>query len=310
MSRVLVPNPARAWAGLHASTEVVQELAARYHLTGPIYWQYVWYMRSLVTGDWGVSPTTGRPVLSDLAFFFPATVELAMASIILSIIIGIPLGVLAAVYHNSKIDQSIRLFYLMGFSSPPFFVALVLLLILGYFFRILPVQGELSIGLSPPVRITGMYIVDSVLSGNWIDFWDSLSHIVMPAVALTLTYFGIITRVTRASVLETFEKDYIKASFAKGLGNMDVVLRHSLRNALIPTTTIIGLLLGWLLSGTVVIETIFLWPGVGYYAVQSIESFDFPVIMAITLLFTFGVVFANLAADIVYAILNPRIRLD
>jgi len=308
VSRVTVPNPARAWAGPHAPPQAIAALVARFHLHDPLYVQYFYYLRDLLTGNWGVSPSSGRPVLYDLQLFFPATAELAIAAIIITIIIGIPLGIVAALYQNKKIDHSIRLIYLAGFSSPPFFVALLFLFVFSYYFNIFPTNGQLSSNLIPPARHTGMYIVDSLITGNWVDLKDSLWHIVLPAAALALTYFGIVTRIMRSSMLEVFRKDFIRASFAKGLGARTVVLKHAVRNAMIPTTTVLGLLLGSLLGGTIVIETIFVWPGIGYYATQSIESLDFPSVMGITVLFTLGVVFANLIADILYGIIDPRIK--
>lgn len=309
LSRVFVPDPARAWAGLHASAVEVASYTKRYHLDAPLYVQYFYYMKGLFTGDWGVSATSGRLVINDIKFFFPATVELAIAALLITVILGIPLGALAAMYHERKLDHSIRVFYLAGFSSPPFFVAVILLLVFGFVFQIFPTRGELSTNLVAPTRITGMYIVDSLLTGNWIDFRDSVLHIILPATALALTYFGVITRVTRASMLEVLQKDFIRSSYAIGLARRTVVFKHALRNALIPTTTVIGLALGALLGGTIVIETIFEWPGIGYYATQAILNYDFPAIMGVTVLFTLGVVIANLAADILYAFLDPRIQI-
>jgi len=307
ISRVTVPNVARAWAGPRAGPQALAALSARYHLNDPVYIQYFYYMKDLVTGDWGISPTTGRPVLYDLKIFFPATVELAIAAVIITIIIGIPTGILAAIYHNKKIDHSIRFLYLAGFSSPPFLVGLVMLLLFAYIFKIFPTEGELSSSLAPPLRITGMFIVDSLLTGNWVDLRDSLWHIILPATALALTYFGVVTRITRSSMLEVLQKDFIRASYAKGLSKRSVIYKHAVRNAMIPTTTVLGLLLGALLSGTIVIETIFLWPGIGYYAVLSIESLNFPSVMGVTILFTISVILANLLADLLYAVIDPRI---
>jgi len=266
-------------------------------------------MGGLVTGDWGVSATSGRLVINDIGFFFPATIELALAALVITVVLGIPLGVLASVYHERKLDHSIRLFYLGGFSSPPFFVAVILLLLFGFIFQIFPTRGELSTSLIPPTRITGMYIVDSLITRNWVDFGDSIMHIILPATALALTYFGIITRVTRASMLDVLQKDFIRSSYAIGLSRRTVVFKHALRNALIPTTTVIGLALGALLGGTIVIETIFEWPGIGYYSTQAILNYDFPAIMGVTVLFTLGVVLANLASDVLYAFLDPRIQM-
>ena len=275
ISRVTVPDPARAWAGVHATPQAIAALAVRFHLKDPLYVQYVYYLRDLVTGNWGVSPTSGRPVLYDLQLFFPATAELADRGDNNHDHYRHPYRGNRRDVSKQKIDHSIRLIYLAGFSSPPFFVALLFLFVFSYYFNIFPTNGQLSSSLIPPARHTGMYIVDSLITGNWVDLKDSLWHIVMPATALALTYFGIVTRIMRSSMLEVFRKDFIRASYAKGLGARTVVLRHAVRNAMIPTTTVLGLLLGSLLGGTIVIETIFLWPGIGYYATQSIESLGF-----------------------------------
>jgi len=308
ISFVTVPNPVRAWAGPRATPGAIAALSARYHLHDPIYMQYYWYTVNLVTGNWGLVPSSGREVLSDIALFFPATLELAFTSLLIVILIGIPLGFLAATYRGRMPDHLIRFFYLGAYCSPPFFVALLMILIFGYTLRIFPTQGELSASLNFPAHITGMVIIDSLLTQNWPDFTDAVWHIVLPATSLSMLYFGIITRVTRASLLEILEKDFIRAAFAKGLGKRTVLLKHGLRNAMIPTVTILGVLLGGLLSGSVVIETIFQWPGIGLYLERSILSFDFPSIVGVAVLITLGVVTANLVADILYALIDPRIK--
>lgn len=309
LSRVLVANPARAWAGPKAPESVVAQIAASYHLNQPIPVQYFYYMRDILLGNWGHNPITGRAVIDEIGGYFPATLELAIAAFIITILLGIPLGMVAALRQDKKLDHGIRFFYLAGFSSPPFFVALVLLIIFGYYSGLLPTQGELSPFLTPPAHITGLYVIDSLIAGNWADLQDSILHLILPAAALALTYFGLVVRVTRASMLEVSQKEFVKVSFAKGLTKRTVVTRHILRNALISTTTILGLILGAMLGGTVVIETIFAWPGIGFYAVQAIESFDYPAVMGVTFVFTLGVVIANLIADIIYAYLNPKISL-
>jgi len=308
ISFVFVPDVARAWAGLRASPATLAALSQRYHLGDPIYVQYYYYMVNLLTGNWGTVPSSGKPVISEVGFFFPATVELALASIVITIVIGIPLGVLSAMYHDRKVDHAVRFTYLAGYSSPPFFVALLVVFVFGYVLRIFPTQGELTPGLAFPTRITGMVILDSLLTANWTDFANSVWHIILPASALSLIYFGIVTRVTRASMLEVMQKDFIRSALAKGLSRRTVIFRHALRNALIPTTTVLGLVLGQMLGGAIVIETIFQWPGIGLYATQSITNYDFPAIIGITLLFALGVVIANLIADIAYAFLDPRIK--
>jgi peptide/nickel transport system permease protein len=309
ISFVFTPDVARAWAGLRASQATLNALSLRYHLNDPIYVQYYYYMVNLFTGNWGLDPNSGRPIISEVAFFFPATLELALASIIITVVVGIPLGVVAAMYHNRRADHAVRLTYLAAYSSPPFFVALLVIFIFGYVLQIFPTQGELSPNLAFPASITGMVIVDSALTLNWPVFADAVWHIVLPATTLSLIYFGIVTRITRASMLEILQKDFIRGSFATGLPKRTVIIKHAVRNALIPTTTVLGLVLGQLLGGAIVIETIFQWPGIGLYATQSIESYDFPAIIGITVLFALGVVVANLIADILYAFLDPRIKL-
>ena len=184
LSRVIVPDPARAWAGIRAAPGEVAALTAQYHLNDPLYVQYFYYMRNLITGNWGVTPSTGRSVLQDIGFFFPATIELALVALLITVVLGISMGVIASIYYNRKLDHTIRIIYLAGFSSPPFLVALVVLIIFGYVLKLLPTQGELSQHLIPPTRITGMYIIDSFLTGNWVDLKDSILHVIMPATAL------------------------------------------------------------------------------------------------------------------------------
>ncbi|HKM75988.1 MAG TPA: ABC transporter permease [Candidatus Bathyarchaeia archaeon] len=308
LSFITVPNVVRAWAGERATPGALAALSARFHLHDPIYVRYYYYLSNLLSGNWGVVPSSGRPVLSDIRLFFPATLELSLTSLFIAIVMGIPLGVIAAMFHDRKIDHAIRLFYLGSYSSPPFFVALLMIYLFGYLLKIFPTQGELSPSLAFPTRLTGMVIVDSLLTANWAVFFNAIWHIILPATALSLLYFGVITRITRASLLEIFQKDFIRAAFAKGLAKRTVIVKHGLRNALISTVTVLGLLLGSLFGGSVVIETIFQWPGLGLYAEQSILTFDFPSVMGFTVLVTLGVVVANLIADILYGILDPRIK--
>lgn len=305
---LFVPNVAAAWLGLRSTPAARAALAAEFHLSDPIWVQYYYYMSNLIHGNWGTIPGSGQPILYNIEIFFPATVELALASIIITIVLGIPLGVIAARYHNRKADHSIRLFYLAGYSSPPFLLALLGLLVFGYVFKVFPTQGELTVGLVAPKHITGMYVVDSLLTGNWTDLRDSVWHLVLPATVLSLTYFGVVAKITRASMLEVLQKDFIRAAYAKGLSGSNVIFRHALRNALIPTITILGLLLGSLLGGTVVIESIFQWPGIGLFATQAVENYDFPAVIDTTLLFALAVVAGNLIADVLYAVMDPRIK--
>ncbi len=310
IARVVVPNPARAWAGLKASQATVEAIAARYHLNDPLYVQYFYYVRDLLSGDWGTSPVTGQPVLENLSAFFPATLELALVAIVIAAVLGIPLGVYAAVKQDRPADHAVRLFSLGAYCLPPFLMALVMQLVVFYWLRLLPSGGRLSPFIQAPPRITGLLILDSILTGNVQSLASSLVHIFLPASALALLTFGLITRMMRSSMLEVLRQDYVRTARAKGLSERVVVFKHALRNGLISIVTVLALLFAWMLSGAIVIEYIFNWPGIGRYAVQSILALDLPAVMGTTLVFTLVVVLVNLVADIAYAALDPRIRLD
>jgi peptide/nickel transport system permease protein len=310
ISHVVVPNPVLAWGGEKSSPATIAAIAAQYHLNDPLYAQYYYYMKGLVTGDWGISPVTHLPVLAQIAQYLPATVELSIAALVLSIVIGIPIGVLSALWKGKRRDYSLRVLYLTGIASPPFLLALLFQLLFSYYFRILPSAGRLSPTLQPPTYITGMYTVDSLLTGNWVDLQDSVAHLILPAITLALLTFAIITRITRSSMIETMDKDFVRTAKSKGLPRRTVMYRHALRNALTSTVTVIGFAVQLLLSGTIVVETIFFWPGIGFYTTTSILSLDFPSIMGITVVFTLVVVFTNLVTDVTYGFLDPRVRLE
>lgn len=310
ISRVVVPNPARAWAGLKASQATVQAIAIRYHLHDPLYLQYYYYLRDLLSGDWGTSPVNSQPVLDNLTAFFPATLELAIVAIIIAAALGIPLGVYAAVHQDKGIDHAARLFSLGAYCAPPFLMALLMQLIFCYWFRILPSGGRFSPLYPLPHKITGLLILDSILSGNLQALGIALIHISLPALSLALLTFGLITRLTRSSMLEVLRQDYVRTARAKGLVERVVIFKHALRNGLTSIVTVMALLFAFMLSGAIVIEYIFNWPGIGRYAVQSILSLDLPAVMGTTLVFTLIIISVNLLADIAYAVLDPRIRLD
>lgn len=310
ISHVVVPNPVLAWGGEKSSPATIAAIAAQYHLNDPIYTQYFYYMEGLLSGDWGISPVTHLPVLSQIETYLPATIELSAAALVLSVLLGIPIGVLSALWNGKKRDYSLRVLYLTGIASPPFLLALLFQLIFSYYFRILPSAGRLSAALQPPAHITGLYTLDSLLTGNWVDLQSSLLHLILPATTLALLTFAIITRITRSSMMETLGKDFVRTAKSKGLPGRTVMFRHALRNALTSTVTVIGFAVQLLLSGTIVVETIFFWPGIGLYTTTSILSLDFPSIMGITVVFTLVVVFTNLVTDVAYAILDPRVRLE
>jgi peptide/nickel transport system permease protein len=249
-------------------------------------------------------------VATDLRQFFPATVELATGATIFSVILGVPLGVVSAVRRNRPTDHIARVISLIGISTPVFWLGLIALIIFYYHLGWFPGAGQVDSGTSLPHTVTGMLVVDSLIAGDWQAFFNSLWHLVLPSVVLGSYTLGIVTRMTRGSMLEVLVQDYIRTARAKGVRPAIVILRHGLRNAIIPTLTLVGLLYGSLLSGAVLTETIFAWPGIGRYATTTAGSLDFPAIMGVAILTAFVFVVLNLVVDTLYGVLNPQIRLS
>jgi len=272
--------------------------------------QYLLYIWHLLHGDWGISITSRRPVADDLRQYFPATIELATAATIFSILVGVPLGVISAVRRNRLTDHLARLVSLIGISTPVFWLGLLALIVFYYHLGWFPGTGQIDAGMPMPHTITGMLVLDSLLQGDWRAFGNSLWHLVLPAVVLGSYTLGIVTRMTRGSMLEVLVQDYIRTARAKGVRPSVVVLRHGLRNAVLPTLTLVGLAYGSLLSGAVLTETIFSWPGIGRYATTTAGTLDFPAIMGVAILTALVFVVLNLIVDVLYGVLNPTIRLD
>jgi peptide/nickel transport system permease protein len=310
ISHIVVPNPVLAWAGFKSTPETIAAIAARYHLNDPLYLQYWYYMVDLFRGEWGTSAVSHLPVLQQIQNFFPATLELSMAALLISILIGIPMGVLSALWNERRLDHPLRVVYLTGIASPPFLLALLFQLLFSYYFQILPSSGRLTPGLPRPTHITGMYVIDSLLTGNWTVFVSSAQHLILPAVTLAFLTFAIIARITRSSMLETMEKDFVRTAKAKGLPKRTVTYKYVLRNALTSTVTVIGFAVQLLLSGAIVVETIFFWPGIGLYTTQAVLAVDFPSIMGVTVVFTLVVVVTNLITDLAYGALDPRVSYE
>ncbi len=306
----LVPsNPARLIAGPHATGEQLKQITKELGLDKPLYVQYFTYLGRLIRGDFGRSILTRRPVLQDLLTYFPATLELTLVSMLIMIPLGIFFGVLSAVKRNSILDHVIRVFALSGVSMPVYWLGLILLLVFYFKLGIFPGPGRLDPYITPPQTITGLYIVDSILTGNWEALVNSVKHIVLPAVTLAYATTGMTARITRSSMLEVIGAEFIKTAKAKGLSPRRVIFKHALRNALIAPITLIGYEFGYLLAGAVLTETIFGWPGLGRYAVESMTNVDFPAVLGVVILTTFVYVLVNLAVDIAYVIIDPRIRL-
>lgn len=309
ISLVVPLDPLASIAGPQAPPETVERLRALYGFDQPVYVQFGRYMSRLVQGDLGTSFQTGRPVLEDIVHYFPATLELATTACILSILFGIPLGVLSAVYRNRLIDHFSRVLSLIGVSLPVFWLGLVLLLIFYFKLGWLPEPGRLDIMLIEPDRVTGMLLVDSLLAWDLEVFWDGLKHMVLPASVLALWGLAGIARIVRSSMLDVLSQEYIKTARIKGLAEFFVLTKHALRNALIPAVTVIGLTYGGLLEGSVLTETIFSWPGLGRYLATAFLTLDLNAVVGGTMLVAFSFSFVNLLVDLIYAYLNPQIRL-
>jgi peptide/nickel transport system permease protein len=287
----------------------VDALRRQLGLAKPLHLQFVDYMWGAVRGDLGTSLRTGRPVWDDIQQYFPATVELTFTAILLAIILGIPLGVISAARRNQVHDHTARVFSIVGVSMPVFWTGLVLMLLLYYRLGWLPGPGRLDLEILPPPGRTRLLILDSLLAGNWAALGNALGHLVMPAFVLGYVATATIARVTRSSMLDTLYQDYIRTARSKGLVERVVILRHALRNALIPTVTVIGLVFGGLLEGSVLTETIFAWPGLGRYITTGFITLDYPAVMGGTLYIAVVFSIVNLIVDLGYAFLDPRIRL-
>jgi peptide/nickel transport system permease protein len=284
-----------------------EQIRKEFGLDQPLPVQYVDYVTGVLQGDWGRSILSRRPVVDDLRVFWPATLELVVTAMLIAVAIGVPLGILAAVRADRPADQVSRVVALLGVSLPPFWLAVLFQLLFAWKLGWLPASGRLGTLSDAPSMVTGLYTIDSLLAGQWTMFGESLRQILLPAFTLSFPAMATIMRFTRATLLETLGQDYVRTARAKGIGERRIVLGHALRNAMIPTITMIGLSFGWAMGGSVLVETVFDWPGIGLYATKSALTLDFMPIMGIALLY--GVVFSliNIAVDVTYGALDPRV---
>jgi peptide/nickel transport system permease protein len=308
ISHVLSPNPAALWAGPKAKPETIRAIAAAYHLNDPLLTQLYYFFQSLLEGNFGLDPQTGRSILSEVMFYAPNTLELVLASMIVIIILGVTMGYVSGMRFGTKTDSAIRVFYLTTWSTPYYLGAMVAVLVFSSYIPIFPSGGNGTVGIQY-TPITGMFVLDSLLQGNWGGFQSGLYHLILPATTLALLSFGIVPRIMRSSILDTRWSTHVKAARARGLDEGEVRRKHILRNALIDTTTVTATTFGWLFSGTIIVEQIFAWPGIGQFSYAAITSVNYPVLVACVLVFTVGVIVANFIADIIYPLLDPRITL-
>jgi len=307
MVRLIPGDPAQIILGQQATQAQVQQLRENMGLDKPIFVQYGLFLKDALRGDLGDSIVTGRPVTTELMVRLPATFELTTFAMLIAVLVGVPVGVIAAVRQYSLLDKVTSVLALTGISMPIFWLAMILVVIFGVNLELLPFPGRLdpTTGIT---SITGLVLVDSLLTLNFAGFWDGLLHLIMPALALATIPMAVVMRMTRSSMLEVMNEDYVRTARAKGVIPWRVIVKHALRNAMLPTITVIGLQVGLLMGGAIITETIFSWPGIGLYAYNSISARDYASIQGVVLYGALLFVLINLVVDILYAILDPRVR--
>ena len=309
IGRLLPGDPVMLAAGPNANAQEMAALSAEFGLDQPIALQYGRYLAGLLQGNWGRSLQTRGPVLEDLRVYLPATMELVIAAMVIAIVAGILLGLVAAVWRNSWVDYLVRLLSLASISMPRFFLGLLLQLVFAMWLGWTALGGRFPLTGSPPPVVTGMLTIDSLLAGDMAALLLALQHLALPAIAMSLSPLATITRMMRASTLEVLQQDYVLTARALGIPPGKLLFKHVLRNALSSTLTVIGLYFGWLLGGTVLVETVFDWPGIGLYATKSILTQDFMPVMGVVLCIGTMFVLFNLVIDILYGVINPKVQL-
>jgi ABC-type dipeptide/oligopeptide/nickel transport system permease component len=303
-THIAITDPCPAWYP-HARPNVIDACRSFWGFNQPLPVQYWKYLTLLVQGNWGTDPS-GNPVLPTLLTLLPETIELVLASLVIMIVIGIALGVVAATYAGRWPDHLVRVFYLSGWAAPTYLAALLLSIVIAPALG-LPTEGAFSQTPPPFPQPTHMSVLDAMLAGSVPGTIDAIKHLILPAVALAFLNLGIVTRITRSSMLEILPLDFIKGARMKGLNEGRVVFGHGLRNSLITTTTVLAFTASGLLAGTVVVEDIFAWPGIGRYSFEAIVDYNFAGTIGIVIIFAIAVVVANLIADILYGVLDPRV---
>ncbi len=308
ISHIAPGDPAALAAGPDATQEMIERIRTEYGLDKPLVQQFFFYLKGILSGDWGRSINTTRPVWDDLVNYFPATFELVVISIAIAIILGVPLGVLAAVFQNTALDHAIRVISVSGVALPMFWLGLMVQLYFALQLGWFPLGGQLGMMTEPPEPITHLLLTDALLRGEFSTLFEGLHHIVLPAVALCFPALASIIRVNRAEMLECLNQDYVVNARAQGLSTFRIVGLYALKNAMLPTMAMIGLRFGWMLGGTVLVESVFDWPGIGLYAVESAVNSDFEPIMGATIVLGFFFMMTNFLIDVIYGSIDPRVR--
>jgi peptide/nickel transport system permease protein len=311
LTYVLPGNPAVVKAGPLVSPEVVKELEKQMGLDQPAWVQYGRYIGGILHGDLGESASTGRPVLEDFKQRLPATLELTLASLLIALALGIPLGVQSAVHRDTAIDHIGRIVGVAGVAMPTFWTGLLSLYVFFYLLGVAPAPlGRLGPGIDPPHAITSLYVVDSLLTGNWRALGSALHQLMLPSLTLGLSVMAPIARMVRSTMLEILESDYVKAAWAAGIPRRRVIYSDALANAMIPLVTILGIVFGFLMAGNAVVESVFAWPGIGNYAIAALMTKDSGPIQSFVLFVALLYVIVNFVIDLLYGLIDPRIRLE
>lgn len=309
MLRLVPGDSARLLLGEFASPQELASLRSKMGLDRPLVVQYGIYLRSILTGDFGNSIRTGAPVIGEIVVRFSATLELSIMAMGIAILFGMIAGIISAVYQHSVFDYASMFVALFGVSVPIFWLGLMLIYFFAVKWQVLPMMGRLDMMLDVP-RFTGMMVIDALIALDFEAFWDAMRHLLLPAITLSTIPMAILARITRSSMLEVLRKDYIRTAKAKGMSETVVILRHALRNAFLPIVTVMGINFGLLLGGAVLTETIFSWPGLGRYVVDSLMARDYNAVQACILIFAILMTAINFVVDMIYAFLDPRIRIN
>jgi peptide/nickel transport system permease protein len=313
IARLVPSDPVALYVGPRAKQEARELARIKLGLDRPLYEQYLRYMGEVLHGDFGISVRSHRPIIDDLKIYLPATLELVFVSMIFTVVIGIPLGVLSGAFKDSWLDHFSRVFAVVNVSMPVFWLALLMQLLFVRQLGLLPLGGRVSreiVILAPIRQITGFYLVDTALAGNWSAFGDVLRHLILPSIALASYGIGLSIRMTRATMVEVLQQKYITAAWAEGLTRRTVYFKMALKNAIVPTLTVLSLNFVWQISGAMLVEIVFLWPGLGTYLVNAILTIDFPIVVSVALVVTVFYVLSNLFVDILQAVIDPRVTLE
>jgi dipeptide transport system permease protein len=311
LTRALPGDPAAYFAGPAASQEAIEQIRVKLGLDKPLYLQFVRYIGDLAHGDLGNSLTTGQPVGHELKTRLPASAELTLLGLIASIAIAVPLGILAATRPNSVIDHCCRVIATAGVSLPVFFTGLILVYVFYYLLGLAPAPlGRLDVFFSPPPQVTGFYLIDSVIAGNGELFFAALKQLILPALTLGIFSLAPIARMTRASMLAALSADFVRTARASGLTPFTITITYAFRNAMLPVITTLGMVFSFLLGANVLVEKVFAWPGIGSFAVEALIASDFAPLQGFVLTMAVMYVALNLLIDILYGVIDPRVRIE